>query len=535
MAYLEGTTQQEYYTGENLGNYQFISLDDIINQFMTVYVGDEKIIRKCSKIDVGFHAQRALAELSFDTFKSIKAQEIEIPASLKMMLPHDYVNYTKLSWVDGAGIKHPLYPTKHTSNPFKILQKENKDYDFDTTVNALVKNSDFSDSSGLIQGNNPDGWGRTAFNAGAVLTVDNIEITGGELVFTHGSKTMNDFAPGPNPKAAQVYCVWQRIDLSGINEIDLSVSGTSAAAVTGVKGSGLLKFGISTKKPSGVYDQSFSDTSFVAFKLNPFHPQNQTSGINNAGNPATYSYVTPNEPASTIYNLLDENNNPSFVTFDDGLATASTKTINNVNVSGINEAYIIIISHVNYFTTQVNTLSDTSQNKIDDVSVTFDGILPNLQSGGESTAWSNYKSHNPSENNINDYQDYENNVYWPNEGERYGLDPQHAQVNGSFYIDELKGLIHFSSNISGKTVILDYISDSLGTNEEMKVHKFAEEAMYRWILHAIASGYMYTQQLIPRLKKEKIAAARQAKLRLSNIKLEEITQILRGKSKQIKH
>jgi hypothetical protein len=69
----------------------------------------------------------------------------------------------------------------------------------------------------------------------------------------------------------------------------------------------------------------------------------------------------------------------------------------------------------------------------------------------------------------------------------------------------------------------------------MKVHKFAEEAMYRWILHAIASGYMYTQQLIPRLKKEKIAAARQAKLRLSNIKLEEITQILRGKSKQIKH
>ena len=84
-------------------------------------------------------------------------------------------------------------------------------------------------------------------------------------------------------------------------------------------------------------------------------------------------------------------------------------------------------------------------------------------------------------------------------------------------------------------MILDYISDSLGTNEEMKVHKFAEEAMYRWILHAIASGYMYTQQLIPRLKKEKIAAARQAKLRLSNIKLEEITQILRGKSKQIKH
>ena len=101
--------------------------------------------------------------------------------------------------------------------------------------------------------------------------------------------------------------------------------------------------------------------------------------------------------------------------------------------------------------------------------------------------------------------------------------------------DERFGKIHFSSNISGKTVILDYISDSLGTEQEMKVHKFAEEAMYRWILHAIASGRIQTQQIVPRLKKEKFAAVRQAKLRLSNIKLEELTQILRGKSKQIKH
>ena len=40
---------------------------------------------------------------------------------------------------------------------------------------------------------------------------------------------------------------------------------------------------------------------------------------------------------------------------------------------------------------------------------------------------------------------------------------------------------------------------------------------------------------IPRITKEKFAAVRKAKLRLSNIKIEELTQILRGKSKQIKH
>ena len=83
-------------------------------------------------------------------------------------------------------------------------------------------------------------------------------------------------------------------------------------------------------------------------------------------------------------------------------------------------------------------------------------------------------------------------------------------------------------------MILDYIGDNLHSGQP-QVHKFAEEAMYKWIAHAIISTSSYGQQLAPRFKKEKFAAVRQAKLRLSSIKLEEITQILRGKSKQIKH
>ena len=69
----------------------------------------------------------------------------------------------------------------------------------------------------------------------------------------------------------------------------------------------------------------------------------------------------------------------------------------------------------------------------------------------------------------------------------------------------------------------------------MQVHKFAEEAMYKSIAYAIFSTTITGQALVPRFKKEKFAAIRQAKLRLSNIKLEEITQVLRGKSKWIKH
>ena len=70
----------------------------------------------------------------------------------------------------------------------------------------------------------------------------------------------------------------------------------------------------------------------------------------------------------------------------------------------------------------------------------------------------------------------------------------------------------------------------------MIVHKFAEEAMYKWIAYGCLSARVNVPEyLIGRFKKEKFAETRKAKLRLSNIKLEEITQILRGKSKQIKH
>ena len=153
----------------------------------------------------------------------------------------------------------------------------------------------------------------------------------------------------------------------------------------------------------------------------------------------------------------------------------------------------------------------------------------------ESDTWSNYKSHTSS-STTRTSDDYEDDIYWPSEGSRFGVDPQHAQTNGSYYIDMNSGYVHFSSNISGKILVLDYISDSLGTDEEMMVHKLAEEAMYKSIAYAILATRANTPEyIVNRFKKERFATKRVAKLRLSNLKLEELTQILRGKSKWIKH
>ena len=92
-----------YYNGTEppLGAYQFISITDIINNFMVIYVGEDKIIPNVSRADVRFHASRAIQELTYDTFRSCKNLQMEVPPSLKLPLPHDYVNYVRLTVSDG--------------------------------------------------------------------------------------------------------------------------------------------------------------------------------------------------------------------------------------------------------------------------------------------------------------------------------------------------------------------------------------------------------------------------------------------------
>ena len=121
-------------------------------------------------------------------------------------------------------------------------------------------------------------------------------------------------------------------------------------------------------------------------------------------------------------------------------------------------------------------------------------------------------------------------------GRRYGISPEQAQSNGVFYIDRVAGIIYFDSSFVGRVVTLKYISDGLATDEEMVVHKFAEEALYKYIAYAILSTRANTPEyLVARYKRELAATRRNTKLRLSNIKIEEITQVMRNKSKIIKH
>ena len=302
-------TQEEYYLGpdgvwnsndEEYGNYQFVPINDIINNFMIMYVGEDKIISKIKRTDVQFHAMRAIQEFSFDILPQDKAIEIEIPPGLYMILPQDYVNYTKISWTDPSGIERPIYRTDITSNPSPYVQDEAYEYTFDNVGNVPLAN----ESETLKR------WDRT-----------------------------NNASSTPLP-------------------------------------------------PNGAWDYS---------------------------------------------------NNPDLI----GMY-----------------AY----------------------------------------------------------------------------GRRYGLNPEMAQANGTFYIDKIKGVIRFSSDIRGRIVTLKYISDGIGSDADMTVHKFAVDAIYKYVAHAILASRANTQEyLVARYKHELTAAKRNAKIRLSNLKTNLMAQLMKNQSKWIKH
>ena len=113
--------------GDNYGSYEYISLKDVVNNFILAYVGMDKLIPRAKRSDVIFHAKRGLQEFSYDTLKSVKSQELTIPPNLGLPIPQDYVNYVRCSWIDGSGVQHIIYPVNNlTSSPDQLPLQDSK-------------------------------------------------------------------------------------------------------------------------------------------------------------------------------------------------------------------------------------------------------------------------------------------------------------------------------------------------------------------------------------------------------------------------
>jgi len=112
-----------YYTNEsNWGNYQYITLSQLVDNFMLNYVGDDKLLSNVKRYNVLSHFKRGIQEFNYDSVKEVKAMEVELSDSLLLTLPVDYVSYVRISVVGANGLLKPLSRDTRTTLGTAYLQ-----------------------------------------------------------------------------------------------------------------------------------------------------------------------------------------------------------------------------------------------------------------------------------------------------------------------------------------------------------------------------------------------------------------------------
>lgn len=140
MAYI---SQYEYYDNNgntpqdaNWGSYQYVSLDDVVNNFLLMYAGNHSLVNNEERYKIIFHAKRAIQELNYDAFKEIKILELSVADSLRYVLPSDYVNWVRISLYKN-GLLRPLTENIQAISSNAYLQDQQGNILFDQNGNIL--------------------------------------------------------------------------------------------------------------------------------------------------------------------------------------------------------------------------------------------------------------------------------------------------------------------------------------------------------------------------------------------------------------
>jgi hypothetical protein len=126
----------------NWGSYQYVSLEDVVNNFLLMYAGNHSLVNNEERYKILFHAKRAIQELNYDAFKEIKVLELTVPDTLRYILPSDYVNWVRISLYKDGWLR-PLSENIQTLSAKAYLQDQQGKILFDENGNAL--SPEFSD------------------------------------------------------------------------------------------------------------------------------------------------------------------------------------------------------------------------------------------------------------------------------------------------------------------------------------------------------------------------------------------------------
>jgi hypothetical protein len=84
-------------TDSNWGSYQYVSLEDLVNNFLLMYQGNHSLVNNEPRYKILFHAKRGIQELNYDAFKQTKVLQLNVCDTLRFILPPDYVNWIRVS------------------------------------------------------------------------------------------------------------------------------------------------------------------------------------------------------------------------------------------------------------------------------------------------------------------------------------------------------------------------------------------------------------------------------------------------------
>jgi hypothetical protein len=117
------------------------------------------------------------------------------------------------------------------------------------------------------------------------------------------------------------------------------------------------------------------------------------------------------------------------------------------------------------------------------------------------------------------------------------LDTSKLSKHGEFIIDEKRGMILFSSDLSEREVVIEYISDGLQAElleEEITIHKYLRETVENWIYYSCIER----KRNVPANEKQRAlmrykTTLHQAKMARADFNLLQISRVLRSRSMTI--
>ena len=96
---MEQTPLQYYNDKDSHGNYQYISLKDVIDNMLIESQDDDSFLKNVKRSKIIRHAKQAIREVTRQAANDVIAIEVTVPTSLSWPMPQDYVNYARVSVV----------------------------------------------------------------------------------------------------------------------------------------------------------------------------------------------------------------------------------------------------------------------------------------------------------------------------------------------------------------------------------------------------------------------------------------------------